>query len=660
MIRGLDKALHCARKALIASVLGADSNAYGARPLSADAPWMRRPRLLRRLVGAAFAVAAIAAPSSAWALSPGCNAINTYGGAFTVDGSGNGTDKFTTPGSQSLANGEVVTYSWSGNTKGAYLYILYTKNGATSYAPESVLDSSATSGSGSFTFSSTNGNDYFQVGLQDTDYFTTGTTKPSSRNSSVTINLSCALPVPVLGVTMTHAGNAQQGFSLPYTITPSTTLVATTTATVTAAFTLPTGMTYTSASGTGWTCSGSGQTGSCTRTASFGTGNGPTITLNTAFAATATSPLVPSVTLSGGGASSSASVTNSTVVNQTPASVTVNAGNNQSTVVSTAFATAMQVTVKDANNAVIPSASVTFAAPSPSGASGTFATGGTNTQTVTANGSGVATASTFTANANAGGPYTVTATSGLIVANFSLTNTPPAPTVTLVNPNSGSTSGGTSVTITGTNLTGANVTFGGSSGTGVTVAGDGNSLTVTTPSHSAGAVNVAVTTSGGSATSTNGYTYLAGPTITSVTPSSGTVAGGTSVTIVGTNLTGANVTFGGSSGTGVTVAGDGNSLTVTTPSHSAGAVNVVVTTSGGSATSTNGYTYLAAPTITSVTPSSGTVAGGTSVTIAGTNLTGANVTFGGSSGTGVTVAGDGNSLTVTTPSHSGRERSTWW
>lgn len=96
---------------------------------------------------------------------------------------------------------------------------------------------------------------------------------------------------------------------------------------------------------------------------------------------------------------------------------------------------------------------------------------------------------------------------GTIVFTFTSTTTP-TPTVTGATPNSGSTAGGTVVTLTGTHFTaGATaVTFGGSSATGVTVL-SATSLTATTPAHTAGPVNVRVTTPGGYATLTNGYTY---------------------------------------------------------------------------------------------------------------------------------------------------------
>lgn len=90
------------------------------------------------------------------------------------------------------------------------------------------------------------------------------------------------------------------------------------------------------------------------------------------------------------------------------------------------------------------------------------------------------------------------------------------------------------------------------------------------------------------------------PTITSVTPSSGATAGGTVITITGTNLGGVtSVTVGGSP---VTVTG-GTSTTITgtTPAGRAGPVNVVVTTPGGTVTDTGGYTYVVATSSTSTT-----------------------------------------------------------
>ena len=108
----------------------------------------------------------------------------------------------------------------------------------------------------------------------------------------------------------------------------------------------------------------------------------------------------------------------------------------------------------------------------------------------------------------------------------------------------------------------------------------------------------------------NGSASNPAPTVSGISPTSGTTAGGTGVTITGTGfLAGANVTFGGTTATGVTVVSS-TSITATTPAHAAGAVNVVVTnTDTKSGTLSGGYTYVVvnpAPNVTSIAPNSGT------------------------------------------------------
>jgi hypothetical protein len=140
--------------------------------------------------------------------------------------------------------------------------------------------------------------------------------------------------------------------------------------------------------------------------------------------------------------------------------------------------------------------------------------------------------------------------------------------------------------------------------------------------------------------------------VTNVAPTSGPTAGGTAVTITGTDfVSGATVTFGGTAATGVTVV-NATTITATTPVHAAGAVDVTVTNPDTkSGTFIDGYTYVAPPTVTSVAPVSGLDTGGTAVTITGTNfVSGATVTFGGTAATGVTFV-NSTSITATTPAH---------
>ena len=244
---------------------------------------------------------------------------------------------------------------------------------------------------------------------------------------------------------------------------------------------------------------------------------------------------------------------------------------------------------------------------------------------------------------------------GTLPASSGFTVTAPLPTPTFISiaPASGTTLGGTPVTITGSNLIGATaVTIGGTAATGVIVGA--TSITATTPAHTAGVVNVIITTPNGTATGTGAYTYAPSvPTFTSVSPSIGPTIGGTSVTITGTGFTGATaVTFGGTAATGITVVSD-TSLTATTPFHAAGAVNVVVTAPGGMATGTGAYTYTttAAPTFTSIAPAAGPVAGGTAITITGTNFVAGGllgVKIGGVPATSV-VRSSATTITAVTP-----------
>jgi len=141
--------------------------------------------------------------------------------------------------------------------------------------------------------------------------------------------------------------------------------------------------------------------------------------------------------------------------------------------------------------------------------------------------------------------------------------------------------------------------------------------------------------------------------VSSVSPATGSTAGGAAVTVSGTGFTaGATVTFGGVSATNISV-NSGTSISARTPAHAAGAVDVVVTnTDGQSGTLSAGFTYTnPPPTLTAISPGSGTTNGGTSVTLTGSGfLPGASVTFGGTLATNV-ILNNNASITCRTPSH---------
>lgn len=191
----------------------------------------------------------------------------------------------------------------------------------------------------------------------------------------------------------------------------------------------------------------------------------------------------------------------------------------------------------------------------------------------------------------------------------------PAPTVTAINPSSGSSGGGTPVTITGTDFTGATVVkIGGVNATGITVV-DSATITATTGAHAVGLVDVVVTTPGGTGTGVGLYNYVAAPTVTSISPNNGTAAGSTFVTITGTNfLAGATVTIGGVAATGITVV-NSTTITATTAAGSPGPASVLVTTTLGTNGANTLYTYtgspptISRPTATSITATSAVLGG---------------------------------------------------
>ncbi|MFD3488598.1 IPT/TIG domain-containing protein [Streptomyces sp. NPDC058665] len=202
------------------------------------------------------------------------------------------------------------------------------------------------------------------------------------------------------------------------------------------------------------------------------------------------------------------------------------------------------------------------------------------------------------------------------------------PVVTGVSPSSGPTAGGTNVTLTGTGFTGASsVTFGGVPATSFTV-NSATQITAVTPPGGVGAAVVAVTTPGGTSAPDVFFFYAGVPILTSASPSQGPTAGGVVVTLTGSDLLNATaVRFGVTNATSFTVV-SATQITATAPPGT-GSSPITVVTPGGTSNPV-AFSYVAAPTLTSLVPSSGPTSAGTVVTLTGTNLsTTSAVTFGG-------------------------------
>jgi hypothetical protein len=94
----------------------------------------------------------------------------------------------------------------------------------------------------------------------------------------------------------------------------------------------------------------------------------------------------------------------------------------------------------------------------------------------------------------------------------------------------------------------------------------------------------------GSSTLTQGYSFVVAPSISNVTPSSGTLSGGTTVTIKGTNfVSGAQVLVGGQQA--VVQSLTSASITAVVPANAAGTSPVAVVNPDGQSSNTLIFTY---------------------------------------------------------------------
>lgn len=210
--------------------------------------------------------------------------------------------------------------------------------------------------------------------------------------------------------------------------------------------------------------------------------------------------------------------------------------------------------------------------------------------------------------------------------------------ITAIAPNSGSTEGGTYVTIRGIDFrSGAEVYFGSAKATDVTVTLEdpvtkSYKISCYTPAGDIGYVDVAVINpdnSFGIAIVKNGFNYRSpdsDPVITSVTPGSGPIVGGTRITVSGSDFrAGLKLYVDGIEATNI-VRVDDQTITAVAPAHAAGKTVVsVVNYDGGSFAFGDdglepGFTYAvpgSSPQITSVTPNFGPAEKTTMTTITG-------------------------------------------
>lgn len=245
--------------------------------------------------------------------------------------------------------------------------------------------------------------------------------------------------------------------------------------------------------------------------------------------------------------------------------------------------------------------------------------------------------------------------------------TPANPAVLGVAPASGSSTGGTLVTITGSGFAaGDRVVLGqvayedGQPG-GCTVV-DATTIVLTTVPTQGGTYDaVVIDPSGVEGRAASAFTFVSLPVIASVFPAAGSAAGGTSVVIRGSGFSvGCAVTIDGLAQSRVTVDDATRIVIVTDPGTAGGPYTLSVIDPGGG-TSSASYSYAAGadPALLSIAPSRGKTSGGDAIELQGANLpANATVVFGADPDTGLggtaaaSVSGvDASTIDAVTPAH---------
>ncbi|WP_165402914.1 Ig-like domain-containing protein [Pseudoxanthomonas winnipegensis] len=129
-----------------------------------------------------------------------------------------------------------------------------------------------------------------------------GVTCTAGGSCEVSATDSDTVVTPQLNLAKSHSGNFRQGQNGVYTLTPSNTGTAPTSGAISVVDTLPSGLTYVSATGAGWACSSTAPTVTCTSTDAIANGaSGNPITLTVAVASGTTGSVTNTARVSGGG-----------------------------------------------------------------------------------------------------------------------------------------------------------------------------------------------------------------------------------------------------------------------------------------------------------------------------------------------------------------------
>ena len=240
------------------------------------------------------------------------------------------------------------------------------------------------------------------------------------------------------------------------------------------------------------------------------------------------------------------------------------------------------------------------AAPGPSGTSVSISSNNSNAAKNT-----VATLNGFAAGESVIFTVTITDAQGLscmsrVTVEIAPQNSaayPPAVAVVGIRPTAGPLAGGTLVTIAGAGFTRVTqVHFGGILAKSFVIDSDTQIMAWTPAVTSRCTVDVTVSTPSGTsaASPADQFTYMAAPTVSGISPASGPVTGGTSVTITGTGFNTATSAYFGTMPAASIVVNSATTITATAPAVApSGVMDVTVSNPGGtsSASAAECFTY---------------------------------------------------------------------
>ncbi len=223
------------------------------------------------------------------------------------------------------------------------------------------------------------------------------------------------------------------------------------------------------------------------------------------------------------------------------------------------------------------------------------------------------------------------------------------PVVTSLTPNTGPLTGGSTVYVEGRNFENTLWVQFGSVNTHTFSVVNSNRIAVLLPPGS-GMVDVQVVTPEGMSQSSaaSKFTYNSLPAVSSITPARGPVGGGSTITIQGGGFQNAtSVTIGGVPAASYSII-SGTQIRAVTPAGIPGLAEVAVSNANGPSVSLpgRGFTYVATPVITGLSPSGGGAPG--TITINGTALRlPTSVTFGAANAT--VVSSSDTAIVVNVP-----------